>query len=72
MIADELATFMGVDRGIEISACQERTRSSEKSENMIAVEGELKKFKPELKLAEDESEQCKAPREENEHVVYVT
>lgn len=39
---------------------------------MIAVEGELKKFKLEIKLAEDESEQCKAPREENEHVMYVT
>lgn len=39
---------------------------------MIAVEGELKKFKLEIKLAEDKSEQCKAPREENEHVMYVT
>lgn len=65
MIADE---FMGVMEALKLALAKKDQEAQKNVENMVAVEGELKKFK----LPEDESEQCKAPREENEHVVYVT
>ena len=53
---------------LKLALAKKDQEAQKNVENMVAVEGELKKFK----LPKDESEQCKAPREENEHVVYVT
>ena len=68
MIADELASFMGVIEALKLALAKKEQEAQKSDENMI--EGELKKFK--LKVAKDEREQCKASGEENDHEVYVT
>lgn len=67
MIADELATFSGMIEALKLVLAKKKQEAHKTAENMIAVEGELKKL--EHKLDEDESEPCKGPGQERQLVV---
>lgn len=61
MIADE---FMGVMEALKLALAKKDQEAQKNVENMVAVEGELKKFT----LPKDESEQCPKRRERTRSV----